>query len=256
MISLKKLDPKIVASIITAIASVIVAIITGIFSIVAVHNNNLQIEKYQSEIAALESQINNQSTNSENKEKKPETFSTEISTENLENTKSDEKTQVNNTPTEIDEEEEQTKNNAPEMIAVDWKSESTYQSYSGNGNTGFKMFGDTYTNGFTMTMGASYNMWGGGTQYVTYNISSVSKEYSLIKLLAGHVDGYASNDIKIEFYLDKSLDENSDYEYTVSPNVSPQWLSIDITDCSAMTIQVSNLGGDTNCIGFADTRFE
>ena len=181
MISLKKLDSKIVASIITAIASVIVAIITGIFSIVAVHNNNLQIEKYQSEIAALESQINNQSTNSENKEKKPETFSTEISTENLENTKSDEKTQVNNTPNEIDEEEEQTKNNAPEMIAVDWKSESTYQSYSGNGNTGFKMFGDTYTNGFTMTMGASYNMWGEGTQYVTYNISSVSKEYSLIK---------------------------------------------------------------------------
>lgn len=118
MISLKKLDPKIVASIITAIASVIVAIITGIFSIVAVHSNNLQIEKYQSEIAALESQINNQSTNSENKEKKPETFSTEISTENLENTKSDEKTQVNNTPNEIDEEEEQTKNNAPEMIAV------------------------------------------------------------------------------------------------------------------------------------------
>ena len=56
MISLKKLDSKIVASIITAIASVIVAIITGIFSIVAVHNNNLQIEKYQSEIAALESQ--------------------------------------------------------------------------------------------------------------------------------------------------------------------------------------------------------
>ena len=82
MISLKKLDPKIVASIITAIASVIVAIITGIFSIVAVHNNNLQIEKYQSEIAALESQINNQSTNSENKENKPETLSTEITTEN------------------------------------------------------------------------------------------------------------------------------------------------------------------------------
>ena len=50
-------------------------------------------------------------------------------------------------------------------------------------------------------------------------------------------------------------DENSDYEYTISPNVSPQWLAIDITDCSAMTIQVSNLGGDTNCIGFADTRF-
>ena len=42
MISLKKLDPKIVASIITAIASVIVAIITGIFSIVAVHNDNLK----------------------------------------------------------------------------------------------------------------------------------------------------------------------------------------------------------------------
>ena len=35
---MKKLDSKIVASIITAIASVIVAIITGVFSIIAVHN--------------------------------------------------------------------------------------------------------------------------------------------------------------------------------------------------------------------------
>ena len=161
MISLKKLDSKIVASIITAIASVIVAIITGVFSIIAVHNNNLQIEKYQSEIAALESQINNQSTNSENKEKKPDTLSTEITTEYPESTKPDEKTQVNNEPTEAHEEKDQQKSNTPEMIAVDWKSESTYQSYSGNGNNGFKMFGDTYTNGFTMTMGASYNMWGG-----------------------------------------------------------------------------------------------
>lgn len=254
---MKKLDSKIVSSIVTAIASVAAAVISGVFSYnIAIHQTDLQIEKYQSQISALESQINNQSTNSENKENKPETLSTEITTENPENTKPDERTQVNNNPTEIDEEEEETKSNTPEMIAVDWKSESTYQSYSGNGNNGFKMFGDTYTNGFIMTMGASYNMWGGGTQYVTYNISSVSKEYSLIKLLVGHVDGYASNDIKVELFLDKSLDENSDYEYTISPNVSPQWLSIDITDCSAMTIQVSNLGGDTNCIGFADTRFE
>lgn len=63
------------------------------------------------------------------------------------------------------------------------------------------------------------------------------------------------------YYPDLALPEMEEahygkYEYTISPNVSPQWLSIDITDCSAMTIQVSNLGGDTNCIGFADTRFE
>lgn len=253
----KLIDSKIVSSIVTAIASVAAAVISGVFSYnIAIHQTDFQIEKYKSEIAALESQINNQSTNSETKEKKPGTLSTEITTEYPESTKPDEKTQVNNKPTETHEEKDQQKSNAPEMIAVDWKSESTYQSYSGNGNNGFKMFGDTYTNGFTMTMGASYNMWGGGTQYVTYNISSVSKEYSLIKLLVGHVDGYASNDIKVEFFLDKSLEENSDYEYTISPSISPQWISIDITNCSAMTIQVSNLGGDTNCIGFADAFFE
>ncbi|MEE1061537.1 MAG: hypothetical protein UH080_06910 [Ruminococcus sp.] len=146
--------------------------------------------------------------------------------------------------------------NEPNMVAVDWKSDSYFKSYSGSGNNGFVMFGENYTNGFTMLMDASYNIWEGGIQYVTYNIKSLSKEYSSIKMFIGHIDGYASDDIKVEIFLDKSLEENPDYEYIICPNLEPKCVSIDIDDCSAMTIQVSNLGGETNCIGFADITFE
>lgn len=69
----------------------------------------------------------------------------------------------------------------PSLIGVSWSDEDRYELFSGNGNNGFIMFGKTYTNGFTISMGASYNIWGNGTQYVTYNIESISKMYSSIK---------------------------------------------------------------------------
>lgn len=141
-------------------------------------------------------------------------------------------------------------------IAVAWKDKATYESYSGNGNNGFIMFGTTYTNGFTISMGASYNMWGNGEQYVTYNISSISEKYSTLMLTVGHVDDYESSNIIVRFYLDKTIDDSADYEYTISPNIAPQQLSIDISGKKSMTIYVSNQGGSTNKIGFADFTFE
>lgn len=146
--------------------------------------------------------------------------------------------------------------NIPSLIAVSWKDESAYETFSGNGNNGFVMFGNTYTEGFTISMGASYNMWGSGEQYITYNIESISRNFSTLKILAGHVDGYSSDDIVVQIYLDKTLEETPEYEYTISPATRPQTLSVDITEKAAMTIQVSNQGGDTNKIGFANPTFE
>ncbi len=141
-------------------------------------------------------------------------------------------------------------------IAVAWKDKATYESYSGNGNNGFVMFGTTYTNGFTISMGASFNMWGNGEQYVTYNISSISEKYSTLKLTVGHVDDYESSNIIVRFYLDETIDDSADYEYIISPNIAPQELSIDIVGKKSMTIYVSNQGSGTNKIGFANFTFE
>lgn len=144
----------------------------------------------------------------------------------------------------------------PSLIGVSWSDEDRYELFSGNGNNGFIMFGKTYTNGFTISMGASYNIWGNGTQYVTYNIESISKMYSTITVLAGHIDGYVSDSILVQILLDKTIDDNPDYEYTINPTVSPKNLSIDIKGKSSMTIKVSNNGGSDNKIGFANLSFK
>lgn len=252
---MRKHDSKIVASIITAIASIIVAFIS-IFG--TRYYDSIEISTYKTEILDLKNQINDLSSQidvlayaterpteitSEIATKAPETEESKVNVNNNENSH----TYNTINSTEV---------SKPNLVAVGWSDKNTYKFYSGNGNNGFTMFGKSYTNGFTISMGASYNVWGNGTQYVTYNVDSISNEFSSIKILVGHIDGYSSDDIKVEFFLDKSLEDSSDYEFTIHPTVSPEWISINIEDHSAMTIQVSNLGGDSNCIGFADISFE
>ena len=115
----------------------------------------------------------------------------------------------------------------PSLIGVSWSDEDRYELFSGN-----------------------------GTQYVTYNIESISKMYSTITVLAGHIDGYVSDSILVQILLDKTIDDNPDYEYTINPTVSPKNLSIDIKGKSSMTIKVSNNGGSDNKIGFANLSFK
>lgn len=80
--------------------------------------------------------------------------------------------------------------------------------------------------------------------------------YSTITVLAGHIDGYVSDSILVQILLDKTIDDNPDYEYTINPTVSPKNLSIDIKGKSSMTIKVSNNGGSDNKIGFANLSFK
>lgn len=144
----------------------------------------------------------------------------------------------------------------PVLKAHEWKDFNTYDSFSGDGNNGFTMYGNTYTNGFTMSMGASYNMWGNGEQYAIYNIESISNKYSTIKFMIGHVDGYETANVRVNIYLDKTIDESPDYTFEITPDISPQEYSIGITGKRGMIIEVSNTGGGTNKVGFANPTFE
>lgn len=89
---------------------------------------------------------------------------------------------------------------APVLKAHECKDINAYESFSGNGNNGFTMYANTYTNGFTMKMGASYNMWGNGEQYAIYNIDTISNKYSTIRFLIGHVDGYETANVKVNIF--------------------------------------------------------
>lgn len=144
----------------------------------------------------------------------------------------------------------------PVLNAHEWKDSNTYTSFAGDGNNGFTMYGKTYTNGFTMSMGASYNIWGNGEQYAIYNIESISDKYSTIKFLIGHVDGYETANVTVNIYLDKAVGDSPDYIFDISPDISPQEYPVNIVGKRGMIIQVCNTGGGTNKVGFANPTFE
>ena len=144
---------------------------------------------------------------------------------------------------------------ALELIATNWKNKSTYQEFPNRDGKSFIMFGKDYSPGFTLLMGASYNMWGNGEQYVTFNVSDISAQYSFIDFFFVYVDEYSSDDIILKIYLDKTTEMIPDYTYTVSPTLAPSRISVNISGTSSMTVFVSNQGGSSNMIGFADISF-
>lgn len=243
----------IIAAIIGAVGTIVAAIISGTFNYNQGYaNGEMNAKKTNSILISESSQVSNNNidlTRQSNSESS--LIITESYFEDTDNESLLESSTVNKTEGSTD-----STYSTPSLKMVDCKNSSTYEEFSGNGNNGFVMFGDTYTNGFTLSMGASFNMWGNGEQYVTYNIKSLSQEYSQIELLIGHIDGYESKDVIVQIYLDKTLDMNPDYEYVISPNTEPQIISIDITDKSSMTIQAINQGGDSNKIGFANPNFK
>lgn len=200
-------------------------------------NENLELRKKIDELDQINAELEERINEWENK------FSeTSMGVDNSENMENNEA--------------EQQENDIPLLKAHEWKNQGVYEEYNGDGNNGFNMYGETYTHGFTISMAASYNMWGGGEQYAIYNIKSISDSYSIIKLLVGHVDGYDNGDIRLEIYLDKSLDESPDYEYIIQPEMPPQEIPISIIGKTGMTIKVINQGGSENRIGFANPSFE
>lgn len=141
------------------------------------------------------------------------------------------------------------------LIATNWKNINAYQEFPCQDAKSFKMFGKEYFFGFTLLMGASYNMWGNGEQYVSFNVSGISAQYSFIDCLVGHVDEYSDDDIVLKIYLDKTIEMIPDYTYTIFPTLAPSRISIDVSGTSSMTILVINQGDCSNMIGFSEISF-
>lgn len=226
---MRETDSRVRASRITAIASIIVALITSGTSVL-IHLNSV---KQQKEIEVLKSQIEEASS--------IHTDSGSVTVQ------SDGITSESNNSGENVPSTSSFNNNAPKMIDVDWSETSNF-----NDEDVFTMFGKSYDDGFTLKVRRDYK------EYVTYNISSLSSAYSQIKMLVGHIDGYISADAVVEIFMDKTPDGIPDYEYTISPNLSPIWIEIDIKNHSAMTIQVSNseYQSNYNCVGFTEFSYK
>jgi len=128
----------------------------------------------------------------------------------------------------------------------------TYREYVGNAES-FTMFGQSYHNGFTINLGASFNMWGGGTQYVTFAMSNFVDEGDYFNMTIGHIDGSGNGNVYVRVYLDKTTVENYDYEFYVSSQTAPLYNQrIRIKDRTSMIIQVVNTSGNGLRIGFTD----
>ena len=139
---------------------------------------------------------------------------------------------------------------------ISWKNQGAYEEFNGSGNNGFDMFGERYTNGFTFSMGASYNLWGNEEQYAIYSIGSEGHKYDELSLLVGHVDQYPPDNVTLNIYVDKSTEDKPDYTYEIQPEIAPQQISVVIKDKSSLVIQVINQGGSQNKIGFTNIEFK
>lgn len=135
----------------------------------------------------------------------------------------------------------------------DMKNTASYKSYEGDES--FQMFGREYNDGFTMSMGASYNMWGNGVQYAIFNVEDLSREYASIRLLVGHVDGYDVGDITLEIYVDKNLEQEPDITHVIKAEEAPKEVGIGLNGAKSLIIKVSNQGGSTNMAGFGEIEF-
>ena len=120
---------------------------------------------------------------------------------------------------------------------------ATYESAS----NGFTMFGTTYT-GFTVHLGASYNMWGNGTQYCVFNIADWSEVGNTLKLTFGHVDGSDNGSRKVSIYFDSS--ESAAYVFNYDSTNPPKTVDIEIDSHESMKIVVDNLSGGQPYVGF------
>lgn len=98
-----------------------------------------------------------------------------------------------------------------------------------------------------MRTGSWYNLWGHDTGNCTYNMSRLKKHGTKLNMKAGLEDG-GSGTATVEFYMDKSTDESPDYKYELDAGMTPVSISVSIKHVKSMTIQITNHSGDQNTI--------
>ena len=107
----------------------------------------------------------------------------------------------------------------------------------------FSMGGIKYTNG--MTFNADYNIF----DDISWAIYNLDGKYSSLEFTVCHVDGTFNGD---DTYLQIFYDGNLKAEIPLSPDMSPKFVSIDITDVTQLKLQVPASGGDNPLYGIGN----
>ena len=113
---------------------------------------------------------------------------------------------------------------------------------------GFEMFGNTYA-GFTVGLGAWFNLWGRGTQYCVFNISDWATVGDTLKMTFGHVDGTDNGSLQISICFDGS--DNATYVFEYDLTNPPKTVDIDIASHESMKIIVDNMSQTMPRVGFS-----
>ena len=111
-------------------------------------------------------------------------------------------------------------------------------------------FGEQHTNCFSVGTGASYNMWGGGTQSVSFNITDLN-DYQFLNFIICGENG-TDGEMEVDIYIDREMEGEPDYNYHFSSCTIPAEAKIDIHGASFISILVNNLSNNENRMVFYD----
>lgn len=110
------------------------------------------------------------------------------------------------------------------------------------------VFAEDITNCFSVLCGASFNIWGCGTQEVVFNLNKISKSGDALTFTSGLTSG-CSDYIECKIYLDN---EDIPYlEFTMNADSAPLTHTIDnLSQHSSMKIVLNNCSGNMNTACF------
>lgn len=111
-------------------------------------------------------------------------------------------------------------------------------------------FGKERTNCFTVNTGASYNLWGGGRQFVLFNIEDLNA-YDFLEFTICGENG-TSGEMDISIYVDQEINDSPDYNFHMDSCSNPETAQINIKGASSLAILVNNLTGHENRMVFYD----
>lgn len=122
----------------------------------------------------------------------------------------------------------------------------TYKSYVGAES--ISVFANKQYNCFSINTAVSYNRLGGNVQSVIFNISNLD-EISILNFDIGGETG-SSGSMRVEIFIDKTLEESADYIYELEASAIPINASINIEGATSLGIRVTNCSNHENKIVF------
>ena len=127
----------------------------------------------------------------------------------------------------------------------------TFASYSDSNDKEYKSigsFGEQHTNCFSINTGASFNMWGGGQQFVAFNIKGLN-DFSFLNFTICGENG-TEGEMNVDIYVDREMEGTPDYNYHFNSCIIPVDAKIDIKGASYIGILVNNLSSHENRMVF------